>query len=405
MRKTDLFAAWISLVGLGALAQSTAIASLESQVEGIRALKFQRKVEVQRVDPGTLRKVLQSEMAREHPESEWPKTEAALKVFGFIPPKMDLKQALMGLLEDQVAGLYDPRGKKLYVNAQPLEGSDLLEGVDLEGFDLQDVFLVHELSHALADQHFKLLSLPIEDRDNEDRASAARCVVEGDATWVMLQYMYRALKVPPGQQGQMDDLMATMGLGRDLMGASVPAYIEENLLMGYLGGLALVRTAYGRGGFQAVNALYTRPPASMEQVLHPDKYFAGKDPPLRVEVRVPKAWSDDGFAEESRGVWGELNIRILLQEWGCDEASATRGSEGWGGDAYVVLRGPAQAVGYVWITQWDSEKDASEFAAAAQRAKGVTASREGCRVVVTKGGPPKVTAGAPGNRGAGEKGK
>jgi hypothetical protein len=402
MRKTVAVTVVTSLLGLLALAQSKDITSLESQVERLRGLKFEKKVEVQLVDAARLRKVLQSEMAREYPESEWPKVEAALKIFGFIPPKMDLKQALTGLLEDQVAGLYDPRGKKLYVNAQPLEGADLLEGLDLEGFDLQDVFLVHELDHALTDQHFKLLSLPIEDSANEDRASAARCVVEGDATWVMLQYMYRALKVPPEQQGQMDDLMATMGLGRELMGASVPAYIEENLLMGYLGGLTLVKAAYGKGGLQAVNALYARPPASMEQVLHPEKYFAGKDPPLRVEVSVPKSWSTAGFSEESRGVWGEMNTRILLQEWGCDEGAATRGSEGWGGDAYVVLRGPSQARAFVWVTDWDSERDATEFAAASKRSKGVTVSQEGRRVVITRGGPPKEGAGEPGNRGAGD---
>jgi hypothetical protein len=386
MRKTTPLAFGLALVSLIALAQSKDVTSLEREVERLRGLRFQKKVEVQLVDAAQLRRVLQKEMAREYPESEWPKMEATLKAFGFIPPKMDLKKTLTGLLEDQVAGLYDPRSKVLYVNANPPEGEDLLEGLDMEGFSLQDVFLVHELAHAVTDQHFKLLSLPIEDKANEDRASAARCVVEGDATWVMMQHMFRALQVPPAQQGQMDDLMATLGLGRELMGQTAPAYIQENLLVGYLGGLALVKAAYGRGGIPAVNALYARPPASMEQVLHPEKYFAGKDPPIRVETVVPKTWTAEGFKEIGRGVWGEMNIRILLQEWGCDESAAARASEGWGGDGYAALSSPAGALAYAWTTQWDSEKDAAEFAAAANRGREVSVTQAGRYVWVTKGG-------------------
>lgn len=402
MRKTVPLALVLALAGLIALPQGRDVTQLEREVERLRGLKFQKKVDVQIVDGAQLRRVLQKEMAREYPESEWPKMEATLKAFGFIPPKMDLKKALTGLLEDQVAGLYDPRGKVLYVNASPLEGADLLEGLGMEGFSLEDVFLVHELAHAVTDQHFRLLGLPIEDKANEDRASAARCVVEGDATWVMLQYMFKALQVPPSQQGQMDDLMATLGLGRELMGQTAPAYIQENLLVGYLGGLALVKAAYSRGGFPAVNALYARPPASMEQVLHPEKYFVGKDEPVRVEAVAPKAWGAAGFKEIGRGVWGEMNIRILLEEWGCGEADATRASEGWGGDGYVAFKGPGEVLAYAWTTQWDSERDAAEFATVAQRSRDVSVNRAGRYVWVTKGGPAKAGNSEPEKQADGE---
>jgi len=388
MRRLAAFT--LSLLFLSAIGPSaqTNLPAIEKQVEQLRGLRFQRAVEAQLVDTAGLQKVLQSEISREYQESEWPKMENTLKVFGLIPPKMDLKRVMTSLLEEQVAGLYDPRSKRLYVNAHPIEGEELLGDLGLQDLKLQDVFITHELDHALTDQYFKLLSLPIEDKENEDRASAARCVVEGDATWVMLRYMYQVLKVPPEQQEQMGNLMATMGLGKELMGESVPEYIQENLLMSYLAGLALVKSAYDRSGFDGVNALYAKPPASMELVLHPEKYFAGKDPPVKVEAAAPKGWGQAGWNEYTRGVWGELNARIILQEWGCDEPTAERAAEGWGGDTYIVLKGPAASFGFLWSTQWDTDKDAAEFFTAAQRAKGVKVSREGLRVTLTKGGPP-----------------
>ena len=386
MRKLAALAlALVFLPGFGPSAQ-TSLPSIERQVEQLRGLRFKKAVEAQLEDTAGLQKVLRSEIAVEYPEGEWPKMENTLKVFNLIPPKMDLRRVMTSLLEEQVAGLYNPRSQKLYVNAHPIEGEEMLGELGLQDLKLQDVFIAHELDHALTDQYFKLLSLPLEDKDNEDRASAARCVVEGDATWVMLRYMYQVLKVPPDQQEQMGNLMATMGLGKELMGESVPEYLQENLLMSYLGGLALVKAAYDRSGFDGVNALYTKPPASMKLVLHPEKYFAGKDAPVKVQAAAPKGWGQAGWNEYTRGVWGELNARIILQEWGCDEAMAEQAAEGWGGDTYVVFKGPA-GFELVWVSEWDTEKDAIEFFAAAEGTKDVRVAREGRRVTVTKGGP------------------
>ncbi|MEW5764133.1 MAG: hypothetical protein ACOYXN_07715 [Acidobacteriota bacterium] len=392
MRKAGF--ALLAFLTLSAWGAEDRIADLQKQVEVLRGLSFQRPVPIRRVEPDVLRTVVRREMEREFPEAEWPKNEAVLKAFGLIPPKMNLRAVLQSLLEEQVVGLYDPRDKVLYVSAAPLGEEELLAGLEVEGFSLSDVFLVHELAHALVDQHFPLLDLPIEDRENEDRASAARCLVEGDATWVMMRYLYGALKLSPARQAEAADFMGSLALGRELLGQSAPAYIQDNLLAGYMVGLALVQAAVDRGGAAELNGLYRAPPLSMEQVLHPEKALNRTDPPMRVAA-PSLSGLPSGWAEVSQGVWGEFNVRILLMEWGAGEEQARKAAEGWAGDAYRVYQGPANGRAFTWATEWDSEGEAEEFSQAAGRRKDLTVARQGRRVTVDR--PlPSARAGAAG---------
>ncbi len=360
---------------------------LERKAEQLRALRFTHPVPILMVDGAGMRRVLADQLRKEYPEGEWPVMEKSLKAFSLIPPKMNLRAVMSGLLDEQVVGLYDPDQKKLYVSDAPMAGSDLLSGLAGEDFQMGDVYVLHEMVHALTDQCFDLNSLPLKDRENEDRASAARCVVEGDATWVMMRYMYDAMKVPPESRSQLDDVMVGMNLGRELMGTSIPAYLQENLLVAYLAGQALVKSAYERGGFDGVNRLYKDPPQSMEQVLHMEKYFSGKDRPVGIVLLPPKVFAAEGWREFGSGVWGEFNTRIILQEWGVPEEQARNASEGWGGDAYRVFEGPKGELAFAWATVWDSDRDAAEFAGACAQAKGVVTVKEGKRVMLTKGAP------------------
>lgn len=368
------------LVAFGVEARD--VGALQKEVESIRGLTFRSPVAVKEVDPRRLREVVLSEMEREFPKEEWPKVEKALKAFGLIPPKMNLQAVLTGLLEEQVAGLYDPRTRTLYISSAPLEGEELLEEAGLKDLALSDLFLVHELDHALTDQHFDLRSLPLEDRENEDRASAARCLAEGDATWVMAEALSRRLS--GGKSGKAEafgDAAAAMALGRELLGQSAPAYLQENLLFGYLGGLGLVRAALARGGTPALDALYRRPPASTEQVLHPEKALDGSDPPLPVEAPGGEAFTGAGWREVKAGTWGEFNVRLLLEEWGVEKEAAERAAAGWGGDRWTVFeKGPSLA--FAWRSLWDTEKDAAEFQAAAAKRKDAEAVRKGREVQV-----------------------
>lgn len=149
----------------------------------------------------------------------------------------------------------------------------------------------------------------------------------------------------------------------------------------------LVKAAYEKGGFPGVNRLYTHPPESMEQVLHPEKYFAGDDPPIRVRVTRPAAFKAAGWKVLKSGTWGEFNIRLILQEWGADEVTARRASEGWGGDRFEVYEDPAGELAFAWATVWDTDRDATEFMDSVGKVRGLSIAREGRRVTLIKGAP------------------
>jgi hypothetical protein len=97
---------------------------------------------------------------------------------------------------------------------------------------------------------------------------------------------------------------------------------------------------------------WAHPPASTEQVLHPEKFFAHEAPRA-----VPLDWSPEGSALVSSGVLGELYTRTLLGE-GSDAAAA-----GWGGDAYRTWDARGRTL-LVWRSVWDTPADAAEFATA-----------------------------------------
>ena len=67
--------------------------------------------------------------------------ELTLKMFGFVNEDFDLAKQYVDVLAEQATALYDYQTKQLYLATWTPE-------------DLQEVALVHELAHALADQHF-----------------------------------------------------------------------------------------------------------------------------------------------------------------------------------------------------------------------------------------------------------
>lgn len=396
MRKSSLLlASLLSLALTGIPGPSVGAppdASFESivrKVEEIRGLRFKRPVAREVMTSEQMRQEVRRQMELEYKPSDWAPLEATLKAFRLIPASSDLKRLLMTLLEQQAAGLYDPRSKRLFVltGGMPSGGDGMEEILGDAGLDLGDTTLAHELAHALDDQHFDLLSLPVEERYDQDRAGAAMAVVEGDATWVMMQFMFGSLGFDPEAAEGLDGLGEMLRGSGLSMGEGVPRYVQENLLGAYLDGLVLVKRVRARGGSAAVDALFRKPPQSVEQVLHPEKYFAS-EAPERFTVRPPPAWTAAGYKEYTSGVWGELNAKIILQELNVSDDRAVRASEGWAGDAYSTARDPKGNLGWVWVTRWDTETDAKEFRDAIASSPSLKVTLDGRQVTVFFGGPP-----------------
>lgn len=295
-------------------------------------------------------------LAEQLPEQKAEAVAATYARLGLLPDTLELVPLFRSLLLEQVVGYYDPRRDTLYV----------VEGVQ-EG-QLKPI-LVHELVHALQDQHTDLDSLTRSVERDNDRAAAAQAALEGHATYVMMEWLLSA------QMGASADLTAMPDLGSLLGGIDpsllagtpvlrdAPRIIRESLIFPYMGGLAFLQRVW--------TAESDRPlpfgadmPESSEQVLHPDRFLGERDRPSRVVFTEdpPVPWSEihsDGL--------GELEVRIFLEEHLADPEVAAVAGEGWDGDRYRLLRDGAREV-LLWSTVWDSERDAEEFEEAVRRA-------------------------------------
>ncbi|HSB60650.1 MAG TPA: hypothetical protein VLI67_02950, partial [Vicinamibacteria bacterium] len=139
----------------------------------------------------------------------------------------------------------------------------------------------------------------------------------------------------------------------DVPGA--PPVVRDQLVLPYLRGLEFARALWQRGGADAIQSAWARPPESTEQVLHPDKYFAGESPrPVDVSYAPP------GGRVLNDGVLGELFAGTLLGP------GAEQAAEGWGGDAFRVWEAAGRTL-LVWRSVWDGAAYAQEFEEALHR--------------------------------------
>jgi hypothetical protein len=170
----------------------------------------------------------------------------------------------------------------------------------------------------------------------------------------------------------------------------VPDAIRAPLAFQYDAGTAFAGRAYTHGGWPAVDAAHRDPPASSEQVLHPERYFDARDRPVEIALGGTDRIEADGWHASVEDTLGELGVRILVGR-GLSAVSAARVAEGWGGDRLRALAKGDELV-LVWMTAWDRPEDASDFAGALPvvRPEALVQQRSDCVLVVL--GPAGPTA-------------
>ena len=272
-------------------------------------------------------------------------SEATLKKLGLVPADFQLRPFIIKLLTEQVAGYYDPKTQEFY----------LADWIDLDG---QKPVMAHELTHALQDQHFNLRRFEDWPKHDSDAELAAHSLVEGDASFLMMQYVMQN----PARQLAFLKAMVTGGEGSSEQIEKAPRVLRETMLFPYLQGTSFVTQVYKRGGWEAVTAAYKTLPQSTEQVLHAAKYEAA-EAPQKVALRDVSATLGKGWKMADHDVEGEWGLYLLLDEFLQTADASKKAAEGWGGDRYALFLGPNRAsdVLVAHKTVWDTEPDAREF--------------------------------------------
>lgn len=306
--------------------------------------------------------------------------EGFLQLLGLLGERQSMKAVLAELYTDQVRGLYDPARKRYLV----VKGGSSGEEAQAEamaaamGLSMTDILAVHELGHAIQDQHFNLTRLAKSVADDADRSFAAQTLLEGDASVLMMDYAARAMGLDPAALAGALDPSSMAGGGSGKL-ARAPRYFRELLTLPYGQGMVFVGALKRRGGWKAVDQAYAHLPASSEQVLHPEKYLRDQPRPVSLAKYPQQLGRFKALGEDTAG---EFTVKMLE---GGDAAAA-----GWGGDRYRVYVDGARECA-VWETVWDTENDAREFEALAAKLKKARVERERDRVTVWLGDIPPGT--------------
>ena len=325
-------------------------AAIEAQVQQIRGLTAKKPVTPILLDEATLKKNMAASFTKDNPPDVLAANQQLMELMGLIPKGASLSDLYIQLLGSQVAGYYDPDTQQLYVVSKTGAVGPV-----------EKVTFSHEFTHALQDQNFGLKNLALDAIGQGDASLAHLSVAEGDAT--MLMSLWAQAHLTPA------DMLALVQAGSDPEQTKIldamPDILKETLLFPYTSGLSMVLAAQTSGGWPAVNAMYDRPPASTEQVLHADKYAAGEAPiavtfPADLAKRLGTGWSVD-----MQDTLGEFQLGVWLKSAGTiPPATATTAAAGWGGDRVALVHN-GDRVAAVIDTRWDTPADADEFADAA----------------------------------------
>jgi len=355
------------------------------EVEALRGWTFKKPVANRFATPADVRNYLEKELAEQTPPEKIRRIETLLRMVGLVPNECNLKQTFVDLLEEQVGGYYDTKTESLRLVKRDTPLPPLI----------QRVMLAHELTHALDDQHVDLEAfLERMGGQTEDRDLVAMSVVEGSATALMTRYMTRAALSGRFEQGEVQ-AYANREMKRSKRLLDAPRYFTA-MLGAYVCGMQFLchgdpmamLGGKGKTVGEHLKAATKEPPESMEQILHPEKYWdeATRDAPIVLDdAAVTKILQGDGRWVVHTDTLGELLIAILttppgvrpsLMSMGVPAMWTNDGAKGWGGDrlylsaegpdAKTAARDPKQPRG-LWLTVWDTPRDRDEFRRAYER--------------------------------------
>ena len=285
---------------------------------------------------------------------------AMYKLLGLLKPDASLRQIYTDAFTTGTTGYYDSEKKEVVV---PIRGT---------GISIRDrITLVHELTHALTDQHFNFeeKSNALEENDETDKFFALAAVIEGDAVAMESRYLEEGLteeeraeilgpgaaasgnpegSIPTDREATSrnqenyiegcdaasvnddrceaalrdnEDFLETAEWSDDLVSTrtEIPQFLNDSFSFPYNYGRIFLRTLIGRDAadrtplgdedFEKINQFYVFAPVSTEQIYFPNKYRS--EAPLEVEHPVAEL-SDYELVETS--TWGASTFAHMFDQ-------------------------------------------------------------------------------------------
>jgi hypothetical protein len=256
---------------------------------------------------------------------------------------VDLYQLQIDLQSEQVLGYYDQKVKEFFVKNDGTKLSPTAKET-----------LAHEYVHALQDQHYDLEKLLPDKTTDDDKATAIRSLVEGDATVSGILFAQSHFS-PAEYQSIIDDSTNSDTTVLD----SAPKYMSDSLYFPYNEGVQFVIALGITNSFTPINKALADPPVSSEQIMHPEKYTAAnRDMPKVVAAPPLTDTLGAGWTQSDNGTLGEFDLKEMLTFNGATDPDGA--AAGWGGGTYSLYLNGDKGLSMI-NTTWDTTKDADQF--------------------------------------------
>jgi hypothetical protein len=300
---------------------SAAADEVLTQMSEITGLKLRTPVKKTLRSREEIRAYVINEMNEDKEPAERYASARSAEAFGLLPKGFDIDSFMVELLTEQIAGLYDPKAHEFYI-------ADWIPLAD------QKMVMAHELTHALEDQHFQIEAWVKAAKPNDDGELAREAVLEGSAMAAMIDYLLnesgRSLKdLPDIDPGMLvGDMGSTPGLKK------APPFLKDALVFPYFAGLTFSADLLKGSGWKGLPGVFSKPPISTQQIMHPALYHKGKTPSTENLPDVSKLLGPD-WTKLEENVLGEFGWKEVLKQFLGDDRAKTLAAA-WDGDRYVV---------------------------------------------------------------------
>jgi len=311
--------------------------SLSQEVEKLRGLYFKNKVKCVVLDEKNFKQALddtRKDAQEKKNAREWERE--AYRLLGFLEKESN-KSCIEENFVENYEAFYDYGLKKRIVLPSWKQTSKQI--------------LVHELTHALQDQHFNLSKLDKKICTSTDSCIALAALTEGDAVLIDEEYG-RSSKEPSEPKKQLETGQVDQ--------CKVPEALALQGSFAYGFGKLFVKRQKDTGGNEALNKAFMNPPRSTREILHKNDYSAEKGALFGTQIFE----ANTGTSGAKRRLLyedtlGQYTIRLILRRIGNQE-KAILAAKGWNGDRLELFKEEGDLV-LLWKTSWNTRDDAKEF--------------------------------------------
>lgn len=346
------------------------VEELRQEASKIRGLPWKQDVPADLLTREQLKQHLEKMIQDEFKPDEYARDKKILQRLGMIVGDEDPLEMEKAFLEQGIAGFYDPKTKRLYI----------IDGLSVEG---QRPTILHELIHALEDQHYGLEKIQRAVEKDSDKLFAVKCMVEGSAE--RARKLYEQTHPEVARVSRKDQSKATNNEEMAKLAKITPAFLFVPSLLHYQTGPALVTRFVGSDYPGGMAKMYAGDaPTTQEQCLHPGRFVtANRDLPrtFTFPAKLAEA-AGPGWKGLEDQPTGELDFLMWMNHWlgknkgrlAAEDAQNGRmwskeaavAAEGWDGMRAQILEKDGVPTGLVLASAWDSHQDAAEAANAVE---------------------------------------